>query len=32
VLAAGQKFGIRPFGMLAAQVITGMEEVDVATL
>lgn len=32
VLAAGQKFGIRPFGLLAAQVITGMEEVDVATL
>jgi glycine cleavage system aminomethyltransferase T len=32
VLAAGQKFGIRPLGMLAAQEITGMEEVDVATL
>jgi glycine cleavage system aminomethyltransferase T len=32
VLAAGQNFGIQPFGMLAAQVITGMEEIDVAAL
>ncbi len=32
VLAAGQEFGIRPFGMSAAQVINGMEEIDVATL
>jgi glycine cleavage system aminomethyltransferase T len=32
VLEAGQEFGIRPFGMSAAQVITGMEELDVATL
>jgi hypothetical protein len=30
VLAAGHEFGIRPFGMFAAQVITGMEEIDVA--
>jgi len=32
VLGVGQKFGIRPFGMLAAQGITGMEEIDVAAL
>jgi sarcosine oxidase, subunit alpha len=32
VLAAGQEFGIRPFGMSAAKVITGTEELDVATL
>jgi len=31
VLEAGQEFGIRPFGMSAAQVIAGMEELDVAT-
>jgi heterotetrameric sarcosine oxidase gamma subunit len=32
VLAAGQGFGIRPLGILAAQAITGMEEIDVAAL
>jgi len=32
VLVAGQEFGIRPFGISAAKVITGMEEIDVATL
>jgi sarcosine oxidase subunit alpha len=32
LLAAGQEFGIRPVGVLAAQVIAGMEEIDVAAL
>jgi heterotetrameric sarcosine oxidase gamma subunit len=32
ILESGQEFGIRPFGMSAAQIITGMEELDVATL
>lgn len=32
VLSVGQKFSIRPFGIAAAQVIIGMEELDVAAL
>jgi len=32
MFVAGQNLGIRPFGMLAAQTLTGMEEIDVAAL
>jgi glycine cleavage system aminomethyltransferase T len=32
VLAVGQEFSIRPFGLAAARVLIGMEDIDVAAL